>query len=62
LSRRPSARRCSSTSGSACAAARRERRAALEVDLDVEVARVGQHGAVLHALEVLRREHAARAR
>ena len=34
---------------------------ALDVDLHVEVPRVGQHGAVLHALEVLAPEHAARA-
>ena len=35
------------------------RRSPRDVDLDVEVARVGEHGAVLHALEVRRAEHVA---
>ena len=44
--------------------ARRSRptaRSVVEVDLDVEVAGVGEHGAVLHALEVLAAQHVARA-
>ena len=34
----------------------------VEVDLHVEVARVGQHRTVLHALEVLRAQHGPRSR
>ena len=54
LSRRPSPRSYCSTSGSTWRTpARASSRSAVEVDLDVEVAGVGQHRAVLHALEVL---------
>ena len=59
FSRRPP-RSYSSTSGRTSHAVGRSAQR-VEVDLDVEVARVGQHGAVLHALEVLGAQHAARA-
>ena len=41
------------------AAGHRQRGQLVDGDLDVEVARVGEHRAVLHALEVLAREHLA---
>ena len=58
---RPSSISYCSTSGSTWRTLAGELAQVGERDLDVEVAGVGEHGAVLHALEVLAAQHVARA-